>query len=77
MSKATIGSLRKHFLDEVMSLPDDKLEVALEFVEFIKVREDPLFIDYVNMRTAEAVKDRKTGKKFYALKELQNEYAGL
>lgn len=78
MSKNTIISpLKRRFFEEIITLPDDKLQIILEFVEFIKLREDQSFVRYVNTQTAQALKDAKTGKKFFTLEELQEEYAKL
>jgi hypothetical protein len=50
-------------------------EEVLNFLEFIKVKEDKLFINYVNMRTQTAIEAKNKGKPFYSLEEIQSEYA--
>ncbi len=51
----------------------DKLEI-LNFIEFLKIKEDRSFIEYVNRRTKEAVDAKKRGERFTSLQELQQEY---
>jgi hypothetical protein len=50
-----------------------QLKEVLLFIEFLNTREDKDFIDYVNYRTEQATRDRRKGKKFYKLEELQKE----
>ena len=59
----------------IRELSNREKEDVLNFIEFLKVKEDKLFIEYVNMRTQEAIKAKKKGKTFYSLEELQREYA--
>jgi len=49
------------------------MEVLL-FVEFLNMREDKDFVEYVNSRTLKAVNDRKKVAKFRGLEELQKEF---
>jgi len=66
---ATKQSL-KNILDE---LSEKDAREVLSFAEFLKLREERWFIDYVNERTKEALASRKAGKKFFSLEELQRE----
>ena len=59
----------------IRELSNREKEDVLNFIEFLKVKEDKLFIEYVNMRTQEAIKAKKKGKTFHSLEELQREYA--
>ena len=66
---ATKQSL-KNILDE---LSEEDAREVLSFAEFLKLREEQWFIDYVNERTKEALASRKGGKNFFRLEELQGE----
>lgn len=44
------------------------LQEVLDFVEFLRLREEQWFVNYVNKRTSHA---RKADKKFVSLEELQ------
>ena len=65
---------RKRLSDRLEELPERNLQEVLHFVEFLRIREDREFIDYVNHRTQQALSARERGKKFYTLQELQKEY---
>ncbi|MGA7878102.1 MAG: hypothetical protein WCA08_20755 [Desulfoferrobacter sp.] len=61
-------------LESMQDLPErDKREI-LTFIEFLKIREDRSFIEYVDSRTTEAIEARKRGEAFTSLQELQKEY---
>jgi len=62
-------------LERVQGLPDKEKKEVLDFIEFITIREDRFFIDYVNRRTEAAAEAKKRGEKFTSLQELQKEYA--
>ena len=73
MAKASV--LNQQISVQVKDLPEkEKLEV-LSFIEYLKIREDRLFIDYVNARTHAAENAKKRGEHFSSLEELQQEYA--
>ena len=59
----------------IRELSKREKEEVLNFIEFLKVKEDKLFIEYVNMRTQKAIEAKKKGNAFYSLEELQREYA--
>ncbi len=61
-------------MDNIQVLPDRDKKEVLNFIEYLKIKEDQSFIDYVNRRTEKAVEDREKGTKFSSLGELQNEY---
>lgn len=67
--------LQEKILKEIDHLSEQQLMEVLLFIEFLNSREDEDFIDYVNRRTQLAVADRKKGKKFYNLTELQREFS--
>jgi hypothetical protein len=54
-------------------LPAKKIQEVIDFVEYLKLKEDNWFIDYVNKRGSEAKAQKKAGKKFTSLDELQKE----
>jgi len=61
--------------ERIQDLPErDKREI-LDFIEFLKIREDRSFIEYIDSRTKEAIEARKRGESFTSLQELQKEYA--
>ena len=73
MAKARI--LNELIINEVRGLPEKKKKDVLHFIEYLKLKEDREFVDYVNMRTEEAITAKKQGKKTYSVAELQEDYA--
>ena len=73
MAKARI--LNELIINEVRGLPEKKKKDVLDFIEYLKLKEDREFVDYVNKRTEEAIAAKKQGKKTYSVTELQEEYA--
>ena len=69
-------ALKEKIVEKLEDLPSDQLGEVLLFLEFLSVRESPEFIAYVNRTTEEALRAREKGEKFYALEELQKEFAG-
>ena len=67
-------SLKQRLIDDIHSLPEGKIKEVVDFVEYLKLKEDEWFIRYVNRRGEEAKGDRGAGGKFINLKELQEEY---
>jgi len=68
-------SLHEKIFKEIGRLSEQQLREVLLFIEFLNTREDDDFIDYVNKRTQLAMDDRKRGKRFYSLVELQREFS--
>ena len=60
-------------LESLDNLSEGEFRQALTFIEFLKLRRERWFADYVNKRTEEALLARKAGKKFSTLEELQRE----
>ena len=54
-------------------LSDEQARQVLSFAEFLKLRDERWFIDYVNGRTEEALAAREAGQKFVSLEQLQRE----
>jgi len=68
------GNATRQSLKNIMEeLSEEDARQVLSFAEFLKLREERWFIDYVNERTKEALASRKAGKKFFRLEELQGE----
>ena len=68
-------ALNELIFETVKSLPDKEKREVLNFIEYLKIRKQQSFVEYVNQRTREAVEARKQGKHFASLAELQQEYA--
>ena len=60
--------------EKVSNLPDNQKREVLSFIEFLQIKQDKEFIDYVNEITTKTVKDKQAKKKFLSLNELQAEY---
>jgi hypothetical protein len=67
--------LEKLILRSIQELEDKHKREILDFIEFLKIREDRTFIEYVKRRTEEAINAKKRGERFTSLQELQQEYA--
>lgn len=64
-------SLKKNLLSSIEGLPEKKIKEVIDFVNYLKLKEDDWFIAFVNKRGALAKSDKKAGKKFTTLEELQ------
>ena len=73
MAKASV--LNQQILAHVKKLPEKEKREVLNFIEYLKIREDRTFIDYVNARTKAAIDAKERGEHFSSLEELQQEYA--
>ncbi len=60
---------------KIKKLPKRKKTELLKFVEYLQAHEDSSFIEYINERTRQAVQDKKIGKHFISLEELQRSHA--
>ncbi|MCJ7522601.1 MAG: hypothetical protein MUP21_10360 [Dehalococcoidia bacterium] len=60
-------------MERVGVLSEKELDEVLTFVEFLKIREKPWFIDYVNERTSEALQAKEGEERFVTIEELQRE----
>lgn len=67
-------NLKEKLLADIEGLPDKKVKEVIDFVGYLKIKEDDWFIEFVNRRGALAKVDRKAGKKFFKIEELQKEY---
>ena len=50
------------------------MKEVIDFVSYLKLKEDEWFIDFVNKRGELAKDDKKAGKKFKKLEDLEEEY---
>ena len=64
----------KIIIDKLLDLPSNDKREVLNFIEFVRIRQDRPFIDYVNERSKKAVKAIAAGGKLTTLEELQAEY---
>ena len=67
-------SLKDKLIAEVKDLPERKVKEVIDFIGYLKLKEDDWFIEFVNKRSRLAEAERKAGKKFTKLEELQKEY---
>jgi hypothetical protein len=67
-------ALKEKLIKEIEEMPAGTVREVANFVNYLSLKEDTWFIDFVNKRTRLAEADRKAGKKFTTLKELQKEY---
>ncbi len=58
---------------DMKSLPKKKMEHITSII-YSEIKKEKALIEYVNERTEEAERDRKKGKHFTSLEELQKEY---
>ncbi|KPJ69272.1 MAG: hypothetical protein AMJ45_00655 [Syntrophobacter sp. DG_60] len=67
--------LNELIIKGIKQLSDREKQEVLNFIEFLRIKEDQSFIEYVNRRTQEAIEAKKKGQAFSSLEELQKEYA--
>jgi hypothetical protein len=70
-----ITKLNELILKNIQDLSDKEKNEVLSFIEYLKVREDHSFIEYVNKRTKEALEAKRHGEQFISLEQLQRNYA--
>lgn len=68
------ASLKERLIEDIVTLPEKKVKEVIDFVEYLKLKEDDWFINIVNQRSSLAKAEKKAGKKFTKLEELQKEY---
>ncbi len=69
-----LDEVDRMIFEKISNLPDNNKREVLSFIEFLQIKQDKEFIDYVNEITLKAINDKKDGKKFISLNELQAEY---
>jgi hypothetical protein len=65
--------LKEKLIEDIEDLPRYKMKEVIDFVSYLKLKEDEWFIDYVNRRGRLAKIKRKAGRKFTKLEDLQGE----
>ena len=70
----TAAEVKRKIAIELIALPQKSILAVYDFIEFLKLREDQWFINFINRRTKSALEAKKKGKKFFSLKELQKAY---
>jgi len=68
------ASLKEKLIKDIVTLPEKKVKEVIDFVEYLKLKEDDWFIKYVNQRGRSAKAEKIAGKKFTKLEDLQREY---
>jgi hypothetical protein len=68
------ANLKERLIEDIVTLPDKKVKEVLDFVEYLKLKEDDWFINFVNKRGKLAKSEKKAGEKFIRLGVLQKEY---
>lgn len=71
----SLSTLHERVYEEIKQLSDQQLQEVLLFIEFLNIREDKEFTEYVNERTQQALDARERGERFYCLEELQREFS--
>jgi hypothetical protein len=69
-----LDEVDKIIFEKVSKLPDKKKREVLSFIEFLQIKQEQEFVEYVNEIASKAFKDKQEGKKFLSLNELQAEY---
>jgi hypothetical protein len=70
-----MAGLNDLILKNILELGERDKKEVLNFIEYLKIKEDRFFIEYVNNRAKEAMEARQSGERFVSLKELQRDYA--
>ncbi len=73
MAKAS--ELNERIFETVKELPEKEKREVLNFIKYLRIKEERSFIEYVNQRTKETAEAKKRGEHFTSLQELQQEYA--
>ncbi len=68
------AQLKKKVIAAMDDLTEKKVQEVLDFVSYLKLREDEWFIDFVNKRGASAKAEKKAGRKLTRLEDLQKAY---
>lgn len=66
--------IKEKLIEDIETLPEKRLKEVIDFVEYIKFKEDDWFINLVNQRGRSAKTEKKAGKRLTQLKELQKQY---
>ena len=69
------AQLNEIILRNVQDLSEKQKREVLNFIEYMRMKEESSFIEYVNGRTRAAIEARERGEKFISLEDLQREHA--
>jgi hypothetical protein len=69
-----LNEVDKVIFEKISGLPNNQKKEVLSFIEFLEIKQDKEFIDYVNDITEKTIKYKQQGKKFITLNDLQAEY---
>jgi hypothetical protein len=69
-----VASLKERLIEDIVTLPEKKVKEVIDFVEYLKLKEDDWFITFVNKRSRSAKSEKKAGGKFIKLEDLQKAY---
>ena len=72
---ADVAKLNELILHNIRELPEKEKKEILSFIEYLKIKEDHSFIEYVNKRTRETIEAKTRGEEFTSLEDLQRDYA--
>ena len=67
-------NLKEYLMENIEDLPEKQVKEVIDFISYLKIKEDKWFIDFVNKRGMSAESERKAGKTFRKLEDLQKEY---
>lgn len=67
-------NLKEQLIENIEDLPEKQVKEVIDFVSYLKIKEDKWFIDFANKRGMLAKAERKAGKPFHKLENLQKEY---
>ena len=56
-------NLKEKLIEDIEDLPKNKMKEVINFVSYLKLKEDEWFTGYVNRRGRLAKMERKSGKK--------------
>jgi hypothetical protein len=68
------AELNDLILENVDGLTNEEKREVLNFIQYLKIKEDRSFIEYVNKRTEQALEAKRRGERFFPLDELQKDY---
>jgi hypothetical protein len=66
--------LKEKLIEDIEMLPEKRIKEVIDFIEYLKLKEDDWFINLVNKRSKSAKTEKKAGKRLTQLKQLQSQY---
>ena len=64
------ASLKERLIEDIVTLPEKKVKEVIDFVEYLKLKEDDWFITFVNKRGELAKYEKKPEEKFIKSEDL-------